>query len=78
MDTLGEGVGRIIGQHWTGSLTQDLAVVVLLIDKVDGDTTFLLSGCYHGFVYMMAVHALTTIFGQESGMDIDDPIGESL
>lgn len=72
----GEGFGGVVGEDGAPLLEDDLALVVLLSDEVDGASGFGFAGGDDGFVDVEAVHAFAAEFGKEGGMDVEDALGE--
>lgn len=57
-------------------LKDDLTVVVHFVDVMDGDAGFLFPVRQYRTVYPISVHALTAVFGQEGGVQVDHPSGK--
>lgn len=74
----GQGFGAVVGENGAMGLEQVVAVVVMFIDPVNGDAGFGFPGGQYGCVDVNSVHALSTIFGQEGRMDVQDSIGVGL
>jgi hypothetical protein len=78
LDLFGEGFGGIVGIDGHFCLKDGLAVVIKIVNEMDGDPAFLFACCDDRFVYMPAVHSFSAIFGEEGRVDINDPVGISL
>lgn len=69
---------RIVWREWGRVLRYVLSLVQFGVDIVDSDARLCFSCSLHRFVHMVSPHALASELWQESGMDIDDAVGESL
>ena len=64
MYLFGNVVRCIIGREGGGCLEDNLSIVALLADLVNGNACDSIAGCFYGLVYVPAIHALATIFRQ--------------
>lgn len=62
----------MLGEYAASCLEEDAALVVLLIDKVYGDARLSLAGGYYCLMYVGAIHAGTSILGEQGRVYIDD------
>ena len=60
---VGKGVGGVVGAYFATCLEDDLATVNLLVDIVDAYTTLGVAGSKYRLVYVVSVHAGTTVSG---------------
>lgn len=74
----GEGFGGVTGEDRASSLVEDGSFVVPFADEMDGTPACLGSCGEDSAVHMDAVHALAAETGEESGVDVEDAIGEGL
>ena len=72
----GKVVGGVCREHRAFGLKDDSALVVVIIDIMNGDAAFLFAGCNNGLVYMVTVHTFTAVGREKGRMDIDDPVWE--
>ena len=75
-DALGECVGGVVFEDGDRLLPDDWAVVVLVVDEVDGAAGDADAGVEHGLVDVVAVHAGAAEGGDQRGVDVDDAAGE--
>lgn len=75
LDLFGEGFRGIVGINSHFCLKDGLAVVIELVDVMDGDPAFLFACCNDCFVHMASIHSFSAIFWEEGRVDIDDPVG---
>ena len=75
-DALGERVGGVVVEDGDRLLPDDRAVVVFVVDEVDGAAGDLDAGVEDGLVDVMAVHAGAAEGGDQRGVDVDDAAGE--
>ena len=68
----GDVLGLVLRIQCATGLKDDVPFVVNFVDVVDGHATFPLAGPPNRLVNVMAVHALASVTGQQSGVDIDD------
>ena len=68
----GKVVGGVCREHRAFGLKDDSALVVVIIDIMNGDAAFLFAGCNNGFVHMVSVHAFTAIGREKGRMDVDE------
>lgn len=78
LDFFGEAFGGVAGLDGDLFLEDGLAVIEELVDIMDGDAAFGVTRRNNRFMDMAAIHSLPAVFGQQGGMDIDDPAGECL
>src|SRR5687768_14423798 len=69
---VGEGVGRVIFEHGADALEDNRAVVVLLIDEVNGAAGDFAAVGEDGFVNFSAVHSGAAEAGEERGVNVHD------
>ena len=60
---VGKGVGGVVGAHFAPCLKDDFATVNLFVDIVDAYTTLGVAGSKYRLVYVVSVHAGTTVSG---------------
>ena len=72
---LGDVVDSVIGGEGDTELGDDLASIADGGDPVDCHACLCLASSLHGFVDVMAPHALAAILRQEGWVDIDDAMG---
>ena len=66
------------GEQCHFGLKDDMAFVIFFIDLVDGHPGFLFIIVIDGLMDMLAVHALTSVSGQEGRVDVDYGLRKSL
>ena len=71
-------VWGIIWSESNAELGDMLTSIKFVVDIVNGDARFLLASCLYGLMHMMSIHTLTTIFWQESWMNVNDTLWISL
>ena len=74
----GHIVGRVAGQDGTFGLEDSRPPVILFVDEVDGDAAFPFAGLHHRAVHTVAIHALASVFGKQSRVDVDNTARISL
>ena len=61
---LGQGFGVVVGENGAMGLKKMIAVIVVVIDSVDGDAGFGFLGGEYGGVDVEAIHSLSAKLGQ--------------
>ena len=75
MYAVGKRVGGIVGAHFTTGLEDDFTAINLLIDIVYGNTALGVTGGKNSLVYMMTIHARTSVTRHQRGVYVDDATG---
>jgi hypothetical protein len=70
----GEGVRRVVGSHRHTALRDDGAAIVLLVDVVDRGARLGGPARQHGLVHPPAVHPGAAEVGEQSRVDINQPV----
>jgi len=78
LDLFGEGFRGIVRIDDHFCLKDGPAVVIELVDEMDGDPAFFFACRDDCFVNMPAVHSFSAVFGEEGRVDVDDPLRISL
>ena len=73
-DTMGEDLGCVILKHGTGALQNNRAIVVFLINEMDGATGDLAAVGQDGLVNLSPVHSAPAEAGQKRGVNVDHAI----
>ncbi len=72
MDALSEAVSTIPCIYGAPRLYDHITFVIVLIHIVDSYARFFVPGIYYGIVYMVAIHTLATVRGEQSRVNVDD------
>ena len=64
MDAVGEGVGGIVGTNFATCLEDDFTSVYFFVDMVYGYATFGVAGGKYSLMYVVSIHAGTSMFGE--------------
>src|SRR5258706_7943325 len=71
---MGEGFGRVVFEHGAGALEDDWAVVVFLINEMDGAAGDFAAMGEDGFVDALAIHSRAAECGEERGVNVHDAV----
>ncbi len=63
LDFFSQGFGGVVRAHQDFSLKDSLAVVIKLVDVMDGDPAFFFTCCDDRFVNVASIHPFAAIFG---------------
>src|SRR3954451_24206317 len=74
--SLRQRVDGLVVEHGDWLLTNDGAVIVLVIDKVNGAAGYFYAGVQHSLMYAVAVHSVSAKRWNERRMNVYDAAGE--
>lgn len=77
VDLVGDVFRGVTFRDITTGLEIDAAFVVTRIDKMDGDAGLGFAGVPDSLMYMHAVHALASVFGQQRRVDVQYAVRKS-
>ena len=64
---------RCVGRQYGALCLEECGtLIILFVDEVDCDSALGVTALYYGFVYTVAVHALTAVLWQQGWVDVND------